>query len=77
MKWSNANDIARYIKPLKDDKKDGAMPTRRSEIELRYVQWKRRGRWNIIPDENVFGRFNAWKRNREESKSNRQGHQTS
>ena len=41
LKWTNANDIARYSKSLKDDKKDGTMPKRQSEIELRYVQWRK------------------------------------
>ena len=60
LKWRNKDDIATYIKPLKCEG-DKAMPTRRAEIELRYLQWRARHRNNIIADEIVATNLEMWK----------------
>ena len=60
LKWSNKDDIVTYMKPLKRDG-DKAMPKLRKDIELRYLQWRTRGRILIVPDEIVMQNFEQWK----------------
>ena len=68
-KWRNANDIARYIKPSKHNDNYGKMPTKQSDIVLRYHQWRLRGRLNITPDEIVRDRFDEWVNNYQSNNS--------
>ena len=58
--WKNASDLIKFLKPLKLHKSDGAMPTKRCEIEAKCMLWRNRSRRTLVVDNVVQERFDAW-----------------
>ena len=58
-KWRTSSDLVDYLRPLRL-KEDPAMPTKRSDLELRFLQWNHRTRKQIVPELEVYLSFQSW-----------------
>ena len=58
--WKNAGDLLKYLRPLKTEKEDGSMPTKRPELQAKYMLWRLRSRKHIIPDRVVLEKYENW-----------------
>ena len=58
-KWKKSSDIVDHLRPLRH-KDDKAMPTKRADLELRYLQWNNRRRSQNVYERQVHEIFNTW-----------------
>ena len=62
--WKSAGDILKYLKPLKHDRSDSAMPSKRCDLLKKYKLWKTRSRRMLVPDQEVQRQFEEWVQSR-------------
>ena len=76
-KWKSASDIKDYLRPLRK-KDDTGMPSKRGDLELRFLQWSCRGRVQMVHNKEMYDEFQSWldnEKTKKKSSSSKRGKQ--
>ena len=63
--WRRSNDIKDFLSPLKVKGKDPAWPGNRAEMEILFLQWSNRRRYQLVMEQCVMEKVNNWVRNQQ------------